>query len=173
MRSRRTLDDDLSASKYEPTFATPLYRKRDDAFDLSMKPLPLRLLPNTDLRRALEATLAAHACNAAFVVGGIGSLHRARLRLAGKAEPEVLNGDLEILTLAGSISADGAHLHMSLADAAGRVMGGHVGYDCVVRTTAEVLLVLLPEWSFGRKLDRATGYAELVLRAVPPGNRQA
>lgn len=138
-----------------------------------MKPLPLRLPPSADLRRTLEATLAAHSCNAAFVLAGIGSLRRAHLRLAGKPEPESLKGDLEILTLAGSISADGAHLHMSLADATGRVIGGHAGYDCVVRTTAEVMLVLLPEWSFGREFDPATGYAELVPHPAPSGDRQA
>lgn len=34
----------------------------------------------------------------------------------------------------------------------------------MVRTTAEVLVVLLPEWSFSRERDVATGYAELVVR---------
>jgi hypothetical protein len=31
-----------------------------------------------------------------------------------------------------------------------------------VRTTAEVLLVLLSDWTFNRELDPATGFAELV-----------
>jgi uncharacterized protein len=132
-----------------------------------MQSLPLRLPPNSDLRRALEAVVRERRCGAAFVIGGIGSLSQARLRLAGKDEPETLEGDLEILTLAGSLSTDGAHLHMSLADASGRVTGGHVGYDCVVRTTAEVLLVLLPEWSFTREPDPHTGFPELVIRGAP------
>lgn len=132
-----------------------------------MQPLPLRLPPDSDLRRALEATLDGRVCHAAFVIGGIGSLRQARLRLAGKDVSEALEGDLEILTLAGSISSGGAHLHMSLADASGRVSGGHVGYDCIVRTTAEVLLVPLPEWSFTRELDPLTGFAELVVRNKP------
>ena len=76
----------------------------------------------------------------------------------------MLDGNLEILTLAGSISSDGAHLHMSVADEEGHVTGGHVGYDCMVRTNAEVLLVLLPEWSFTRERDLMTGFAELVIR---------
>jgi predicted DNA-binding protein with PD1-like motif len=131
-----------------------------------MNSLPLRLLPNTDLRRALEATLHERGVHAAFVIGGIGSLSQARLRLAGRKDPEALNGDLEILTLAGSISTDGAHLHMSLADANGRVVGGHVAYECLVRTTAEVLLVLLPEWSFTREIDTSTGFRELAIREI-------
>jgi predicted DNA-binding protein with PD1-like motif len=32
-----------------------------------------------------------------------------------------------------------------------------------VRTTAEVLLLPLPEWSFNREFDPATGFAELVI----------
>ncbi len=48
--------------------------------------------------------------------------------------------------------------------AQGRVSGGHVSYGCIVRTTAEVLLLLLPEWSFSREPDSATGFAELVVR---------
>jgi predicted DNA-binding protein with PD1-like motif len=130
-----------------------------------METLPLRLHPGVDLRRALEATLEQHRCQAAFVLAGMGSLTQARLRFAGREAPESLAGDLEILTLGGSLSTDGAHLHMSVSDAAGRVLGGHVAYDCLVRTTAEVLVMLLPEWSFSRLLDPGTGFAELVIRS--------
>ena len=139
---------------------------------MEMETLPLRLQPNADLRRVLETALNAPQHRAAFVIAGIGSLSRARLRLAGKEQPEALDGDLEILTLAGSVSTDGAHLHMSVADEKGQVIGGHVGYDCVVRTTAEVLLVLLPEWSFTRERDSVTGFDELVVRESIRGQRK-
>lgn len=125
--------------------------------------LPLRLQPGDDLRRALEAAVAARGAEAAFVVSGIGSLDPALLRLAGAAEPLRIEGDLELLTLSGSIAANGSHLHLSVADAQGRVTGGHAAYGCIVRTTAEVLLALLPEWRFSREPDAATGYAELQL----------
>ena len=39
-----------------------------------------------------------------------------------------------------------SHLHMALSTATGQVLGGHVAAGCTVRTTAEVLLALLPEW---------------------------
>ena len=32
---------------------------------------------------------------------------------------------------------------------------------CIVRTTAEVVIALLPGWEFRRELDAATGYKEL------------
>jgi len=129
-----------------------------------MSELPLRLLPGNDLRGRLEAVLAEHGVEAGFVLAGIGSLSVVRLRLAGAQEATMLEGDLELLGLAGSLSVDGAHLHASVADAAGRVWGGHVLSGCVVRTTAEVLLALLSGWRFTREPDGATGYAELTLR---------
>ena len=129
-----------------------------------MRTLPIRLLPGQDLRRALEAAVAAAGCDAAFVGSGIGSLGEARLRFAGRDEPRRFTGDLEILTLAGSLGAGGSHLHASVADADGAVFGGHVAFGCVVRTTAEVLVALLDDWAFAREPDATTGYAELVAR---------
>ena len=75
-----------------------------------------------------------------------------------------MDGDLEILTLAGTISQDRSHLHMSVAMWKGGVFGGHVAYGCTVRTTAELLVLLLPEWSFTRELDPTTGFAAAVMR---------
>jgi len=127
-----------------------------------MTPLPLRLMPGDDLRRALEAAVAGEGCSAAFVLSGIGSLRLTKLRLAGAEHTIDIAGDVEILTLSGSIAIGGSHLHASVADASGRVHGGHVAYGCSVRTTAEVLLALLPGWRFTRETDPATGFDELM-----------
>jgi predicted DNA-binding protein with PD1-like motif len=130
--------------------------------------VPLRLHPGQDLRAALEAALTGHGAGAAFVLQGIGSLAVAQLRLAGADQPTELRGDLEILTLAGSLAPDGAHLHMALSDAQGRVLGGHVAAGCIVRTTAEILLALLPDHDFSREPDVAgSGFRELVVRRRP------
>jgi len=128
-----------------------------------MQALPLRLVPGADLRAAIEAALGTH--RAAFVVQGIGSLSVAQLRYAGVDALTELRGDLEILTLAGSIAPGGAHLHMTVSDAQGRVVGGHVAYGCIVRTTAELLLAVLPDHAFSREMDSAgSGFNELVIR---------
>ena len=132
---------------------------------------PLRLDPGQDLRRAIEEALHASGHDAGFVVAGIGSLGPARLRMAGADEPVLLTGDLEVLTLSGSISPRGAHLHMSVADVEGRVSGGHVALGCVVRTTAEVLIAWLPDWHFDRETDATTGHAELAIRPSTRGMR--
>jgi uncharacterized protein len=63
--------------------------------------------------------------------------------------------------LSGTLSPDGAHLHGSVADSQGQVRGGHILPGCLVRTTAEVVIALLPGWEFRRELDVATGFREL------------
>ena len=129
-----------------------------------MQLLPLRLSPGDDLRAAVVEVLRRSGHRAGFVLQGIGSLGAARIRLAGIDAPTELRGDLEILTLAGSVAPDDAHLHISVSDAQGRVTGGHVAQGCLVRTTAELLLALLPDHAFSREDDPATGFKELVIR---------
>jgi predicted DNA-binding protein with PD1-like motif len=134
-----------------------------------MQTLPIRLNPGQDLRSAIEAAVRGANCRAAFVLSGIGSLSSAGLRFAGAGQPRRLTGDMEILSLSGTVAFNGtgegarssSHLHMALSTATGEVLGGHVAPGCTVRTTAEVLLALLPEWEFSREPDAATGYLEL------------
>ena len=132
-----------------------------------MDALPLRIHPGDDLRGALEVAVRAAAWEAAFVIAGIGSLVDARLRMAGATQTLQWPGDSEILTLSGSLSPDGAHLHAALSLPDGRVVGGHVVPGCRVRTTAEVLVLPLPAWRFRRVADPATGWAELAITRQP------
>ncbi|WP_233831201.1 MULTISPECIES: PPC domain-containing DNA-binding protein [unclassified Synechococcus] len=126
--------------------------------------MPLRLTPGADLRLVLEAWMQEQNEQAGCVISGIGSLSVARLRWAGQEAITTLTGDLEILSLAGSLSPDGVHLHIALADSTGAVVGGHLCSGSLVRTTAELVLALLPEWRFKREFDPATGFAELQIR---------
>jgi uncharacterized protein len=134
-------------------------------------PMPLRLRPGEDLRDALVAHLKQASCSAAFVVAGMGSLARISLRRAGAAHADIIDGTYELLTLSGSLHPEGAHLHAVVADAAGVVSGGHVTAGCIVRTTAEVLVVALPGFTLGRALDETTGYRELTIAASAPAPR--
>lgn len=134
-----------------------------------MRVVPLRLQPGDDLRRALEAWMAEQQEQAGCVISAVGSLSDVRLRFAGAAEATAIGGDLEILSLAGTLSADGAHLHIAVGDHRGAVIGGHLGVGSRVRTTAELVLGLLPEWRFRRELDPASGWAELRVSRRSPG----
>ena len=126
-----------------------------------MELFPLRLRPGDDLRRALEATALPPGATGAFVASGMGSLAGLKLRLAGASLTTSFDGDFELLTLAGSLTPGGSHLHISAADAQGAVFGGHLLNGNIVRTTAEILLVVVFNQPLSRVFDPATGYPEL------------
>ena len=134
-----------------------------------MKVVPLRLAPGDDLRQTLETWMGEQQEQAGCVISAVGSLSVAQLRFAGAAEDTTIHGELEILSLAGTLSPDGAHLHIAVADSRGAVIGGHLCPGSLVRTTAELVIGLLPEWRFSRELDPATGYAELRITPRAPG----
>jgi predicted DNA-binding protein with PD1-like motif len=134
---------------------------------MSIELLPIRLTPGDDLRSALEDAVRHQSTNSAFVVSGIGSLSEAKLRYAGEAVESTIAGPLEIVNVSGSLSPSGAHLHMAVSDASGRVYGGHAACGNVIRTTAEVLIAFLPDGSLSRELDAATGFNELVVHRRP------
>ncbi|MFN6340156.1 MAG: PCC domain-containing protein [Cyanobacteriota bacterium] len=106
-----------------------------------MQAMPLRLPPGSDLRRTLEAFAAERAASG-FVLGVVGDLSRAAFQCPGQPEPTVLEGDLEIITLNGTFSPQGVHLHLSLSDGSCQVWGGHLELGSEVRKGAEVLLGL-------------------------------
>ena len=132
----------------------------------------LRLNPGDDLRAELELAfreLHAWGCQAACVISAVGSLSRAVLRYAAQAQGTVLEEALELVSLSGTLSADGPHLHASVADARGEMRGGHVMPGCTVRTTAEIVLAPLPDWAFSRAHDPRTGFMELVAQQLNTG----
>jgi len=133
-----------------------------------MKVVPLRLTPGDDLRQVLENWMGHQREQAGCVISAVGSLSVAQLRFAGAAEATTIRGDLEILSLSGTLSPDGSHLHIAMADSSGAVIGGHLCPGSLVRTTAELVIGLLPEWRFSRELDPATGYAELRITPRAP-----
>lgn len=137
-----------------------------------LTPHVLRLSPGDDLRAGLESAfreLQARGCRAACVVSAVGSLSRAVLRYAGQAQGTVLDEALELVSLSGTLSADGPHLHAGVADARGAMRGGHVMPGCTVRTTAEIVLAPLPGWAFSRAHDARTGFMELVAQRLDTG----
>lgn len=124
-----------------------------------------RLKPGEDLRLSLEAFAAEHDLQAGLVLTCVGSLRTAHLRLAGQSEGTHFEGPFEIVSLVGTFSAEGPHLHIALADARGQMIGGHLLSGCLIHTTAEVVLGALPHLQFSRPVDPETGYRELAVEA--------
>lgn len=123
----------------------------------------LRLLPGQDVRATLRDHAIAHDVAAAAIVSAVGSLNRACLRYAGRDEGSVTTGDLEVVSLSGTLSGHGMHLHMSVADRDGHMRGGHLLDGCLVRTTLELLIQEIDGLRMRREKDPGTGYDELVV----------
>ncbi len=124
---------------------------------------PIRLLPNQDLKAELEYFVRAHHIEAAFVITCVGSLQQSAIRLANRNETQIIEGKREIVSLTGTLSPDGAHLHIALSDAHGHTLGGHVMPGCLIYTTAEIVLGEAEGYVFRRLPDAATGYKELAI----------
>lgn len=69
-----------------------------------------------------------------------------------------LNDKREIVSLVGTLSDGNGHLHVSLSDAQGGVVGGHVLGDLIVFTTAEIVIGECEQITFKREMDPRTGF---------------
>lgn len=136
----------------------------------ALKTYALRLRPGDDLRQQLTAFVQAHHIAAGTMLTCVGSLTIATLRLANQEGPTVYRGHFEIVSLVGTLSTNGSHLHLAISDSTGRTIGGHLLDGCRVYTTAEIVLGELPQLDFRRETDATFGYQELVVRpASGPG----
>ena len=124
-----------------------------------MKESAFRLRRGDDLKKAI-----ADSCKekTAVVLSAVGSLSRVSLRMAGGKDFLEKDGDFEIVSMTGTIARGRAHLHISVSDETGCVIGGHLCEDSVVNTTCEVILGILEDYDAERSYDPSTGYDEIV-----------
>jgi glutaredoxin-related protein len=108
----------------------------------ALRSVPLHLGAGSDIRRSLES-LAVELNASGFVLGVVGNLSQASFQCPGQAGPTILEGDLEIITLQGTISPQGVHLHLSFSDGACQVWGGHLEPGTLVQKGADLLVGLL------------------------------
>jgi len=123
----------------------------------------IKLEPGQDLIKEINFFLMKAKIEAACFVSAVGSLIYLKLRLANQSTYSEYKKNYEILNLSGTLSNKGCHVHGIFSDSVGLVTGGHLGAEgCVIRTTAEIIIMELTEWKFERLADKSTGYLELV-----------
>lgn len=126
----------------------------------------LRLNPGEEIKSCLVDFCANYKLQSAYIATCVGSVSSVRLRLANAERDrpnEIICVDdkrFEITSLVGSISQDGVHLHVGLADAKGDFLGGHL-LSATVFTTAEVVIGNVVGVRFRRVYDVQTGFDEL------------
>ena len=123
-----------------------------------------RLRPGQDLKEAIEQVVRKQRIDADVMVSCVGSLTDVVLRLANQENGTTYQGHFEIVSLVGTLSTNGSHLHLAVADSTGRMLGGHLLAGCKIYTTAEIVIGVMPGLTYTREPDPTFGYKELVIR---------
>src|SRR5687767_3186879 len=113
----------------------------------------IRLKPGDDLKRSIVVFTLDNNIKAGWIASCVGSLTDYSLRFANQHQAATGKGHFEILSLNGTLSLDGCHLHLSISDHIGRTIGGHLLEGCKIYTTAEIILQTTNQYRFNRKTD--------------------
>ena len=129
-----------------------------------MKIFPIRLKPEQDLKASLKTFVEQNNIQSGFILTTVGSLKQATLRFASQDKTQVFEERFEIVSLVGTLSTHGLHLHISLSDKNGKTIGGHLVDGCIIYTTAEIIVGTTENFTFLRTVDTVTGYKELEIQ---------
>jgi predicted DNA-binding protein with PD1-like motif len=131
-----------------------------------MRNYTFRLKPKQDLFDSIETLVREERIQAGCVLSGVGSLMYAKLRLANREYFSEYEGHFEIVSITGTISIHGSHLHISISDEDGKTIGGHLESGCEIYTTAEIVLAIFDDVIYRREFAEDSGYDELVVYNV-------
>jgi predicted DNA-binding protein with PD1-like motif len=120
-----------------------------------------RLNPGEDLRKSIEAFVKEKNIIAGWINTCVGSLTDYTIRFANQQEGNNGSGHFEIVSLTGTVSVNGSHLHISISDSTGKTIGGHLLDGCKIYTTAEIVIGSTTAYEFTRMKDGTTEWEEL------------
>ena len=122
-----------------------------------------RLTKGQDLKKEIQKFVSDNNIEAGIIKCAVGCLYEATFRLAEAKEIFHKKDNYEIVSVTGTVSKRGSHIHISIADNKGSVIGGHLKEGCLVDTTCEICIESFENMSFDRVFDENTGYKELVV----------
>ena len=123
-----------------------------------------RLKKGQDLKKEIVKFAKDNNIEAGIIKCAVGCVYEANFRLAGADCFYHKEDDFEIVSITGTVSKNGCHIHISLADKDGNTVGGHLTDGCLINTTCEVCIESFDNYYFDRVFDDETGYKELVIK---------
>lgn len=123
-----------------------------------------RLKPGTDLKKEVESYVKANDIKAGWISCGVGSLTDYNIRFANQPEGSKGSGHFEIVSLIGTVSINGSHIHISVSDSTGKTIGGHLLDSNFVYTTAEIIIQESDDFVFTREKDGSAPWEELQVK---------
>ncbi|MBI9045265.1 MAG: DNA-binding protein [Anaerolineaceae bacterium] len=131
-----------------------------------MQTYTFRLKPGELLLESLEKLAQEKNISAGVILTCVGSLTHAAIRYANSPQIDEHDGHFEIVSLVGTFSTHGAHVHISISDGEGAMIGGHLWQGCKVYTTAEIVVGIFPDLAYTRQPCEFSGYDELVVEKI-------
>lgn len=83
----------------------------------------IRLKPGEDLKQSLRTFVYEKNIQAGWMITCVGSLTEYHIRFANQQQASNDKGFFEILSVSGTVSVNGSHLHICIADATGKTIG--------------------------------------------------
>lgn len=123
-----------------------------------------RLKPGQDLKGSIDSFVKTKNIQAGWIATCVGSLTDYNIRFANQEKPYSDKGHFEIVSLVGTVSINGSHIHVSLSDSTGKTIGGHLMDGCKIYTTAEIVITETKELIFARENDGSTPWMELQVK---------
>lgn len=130
-----------------------------------MQTFTFRLKAGQDLLDEIEAVVREKNIEAGCVLSAVGSLTHATLRFANREYHSKYDDQFEIVSMTGTVSVHGSHLHISISDGNGKTIGGHLVPGCKIYTTAEMVLAVFEDVVYKREFAEDSGYEELVVKS--------
>lgn len=129
-----------------------------------MRQFTTRLKEGSDLRKGIEELAKENLIKAGVIVSAVGGLLPANVRMPGAKVNRTWNEPVEIVSITGTLSEMDSHIHISFSDIDGVVYGGHLNEGCIVRNTAEIVVLAFDDVKYVRESDPSTGYKELIVK---------
>jgi len=146
--------------------ACSLFACKSKPMQVSDKTYAFRLKPGQDLKESLDSFVKANQLEAAWIQTAVGSLTDYHIRFANQPNGSKGAGHFEIVSLVGTLSVNGSHIHISLSDSTGKTMGGHLLEGNKIYTTAEIVIGSSNQFQFKREEDGTTPWKELQVKPV-------
>ena len=125
-----------------------------------------RLKPGQDLKKEILQYVTEKQIKAGWISTCVGSITNYNIRFANQPQGNSGSGHFEIVSLTGTVSVNGSHLHISVSDSTGKTIGGHLLDSNLVYTTAEIVILSSDDFIFKREKDGSTPWEELQVEEI-------
>lgn len=132
-----------------------------EAGGVIMKEHVMRLMPGEDLILSIHRYCKTHSIKAGFIGTCVGSFQRVVFRKGYDKTLFTMDGPFEIVSMEGTVSNQGMHIHTAVSDKSFKVYGGHLVSGSLVDTTAEIVIIELENHELSRTKGDLTGFKEL------------